>query len=112
MGWSCPAPTSSARPRPACCRARASSSAATRRSPTLGGSTGSTTRSGWRPPGEAVARAGDRTIWLVWSNGYRTHEGTCQALVSELAARRPGESVLTADEEYYEKASLYRFDPT
>lgn len=61
---------------------------------------------------EAVARAGDRTIWLVWSNGYRTHEGTCQALVSELAARRPGESVLTADEEYYEKASLYRFDPT
>ena len=59
---------------------------------------------------EAVERAGDRTLWLIWSTGYRTHEGTCQALVSELGARRPGESVLTADEEFYEKASLYRFD--
>ncbi|HEX5614375.1 MAG TPA: glycosyltransferase family 39 protein [Acidimicrobiia bacterium] len=35
-----------------------------------------------------LARAGDRTVWLVRAVGYRTHEGTCELLSDGIGAER------------------------
>jgi hypothetical protein len=59
---------------------------------------------------EALARAGDREIWLVWSGAYETHEGTCEDLANQLqAARTDGTPVVLADVDAYEEANAYRF---
>ena len=59
---------------------------------------------------EALARAGDREIWLVWSGAYTTHEGTCEALANELQAARPtGFPVVLSDVDAYEEENAYRY---
>jgi mannosyltransferase len=59
---------------------------------------------------EALERAGDREVWLVWSGAYSTHEGTCEQLANQLQAARPaGTPVVLADESAYEPANAYRF---
>ncbi len=62
---------------------------------------------------EALARAGDRPVWLVWAGTYTTHEKTCEQLLTALARARPGATNPVADQgdEYFEHASLYRFPP-
>ncbi|HUF32503.1 MAG TPA: glycosyltransferase family 39 protein [Acidimicrobiales bacterium] len=56
--------------------------------------------------------AGDRTVWLVWSGGYRTLEGTCEALTNDLAVLRPDRTVMVESGEQFEHAWLFRFGPT
>jgi mannosyltransferase len=59
---------------------------------------------------EALERAGDREIWLVWSGAYTTHEGTCEALANALqSVRTAGTPVVLADENAYEPANAFRF---
>jgi uncharacterized membrane protein len=59
---------------------------------------------------EALRRAGDREVWLVWSGTYTTHEGTCEALANDLQRSRPaGAPVVLADPETYEPANAYRY---
>jgi mannosyltransferase len=59
---------------------------------------------------EALARAGDREIWLVWSGAYTTHEGTCEALANALQAARPnGFPVVLSDVDAYEEENAYRY---
>lgn len=59
---------------------------------------------------EAVARAGDRDIWLVWSGTYKTHEGTCETLANELQVARPaGMPVLLADPQAFEQDNAYHY---
>jgi mannosyltransferase len=59
---------------------------------------------------EAVARAGDRDVWLVWSGTYRTHEGTCEAVANELQRLRPaGAPVVLADADAYEPSNAFRY---
>lgn len=55
---------------------------------------------------EALRRAGDRDVWLVWSGEYRTHVGTCESLATELLRGRPtGAPVVASDAEAYEPAT-------
>lgn len=59
---------------------------------------------------EAVARAGDRPVWLVWSGAYSTHEGTCEALANELQRLRPGGApVVLADSAAYEPSNSFLY---
>lgn len=53
----------------------------------------------------------DRNIFVVWSGGYQTHEGTCQTFLGELNALRPGQQELVAEDgvTYYEHANLALF---
>jgi mannosyltransferase len=61
---------------------------------------------------EALRRAGDREVWLVWSGTYRTHSGTCEDLANELQRGRPaGTPVVVADPDAYEQGNAYRFPP-
>ncbi len=55
---------------------------------------------------EALRRAGDRDIWLVWSGEYRTHVGTCETLATELLRGRPtGAPVVASNADAYEPAT-------
>ncbi len=59
---------------------------------------------------EAVSRAGDRDLWLVWSGTYSTHEGTCEAVANEMQRLRPaGVPVVLADSSAYEPSNAFRF---
>lgn len=59
---------------------------------------------------EALERAGDRDIWLVWSGTYRTHEGTCEALANALQGARPdGTAVVLADPVAFEQENAYLY---
>jgi hypothetical protein len=61
---------------------------------------------------ELLRRAGDHTIWLVWSGNYRTLEGQCEALLARVGAARPGnEALVFPDDQIYEFMGLTRFDP-
>lgn len=62
--------------------------------------------------GQALRRAGDRTIWLVWSGTYRTHKGTCERLLNTLLKARPWATnpVIEDGEAFFEHAAVYRFD--
>lgn len=55
-------------------------------------------------------RAGPRPVYVVWSNGYRTHEESCETLVSSLATVRPGEQLLDSDDSF-ESMAVIRFAP-
>jgi hypothetical protein len=59
----------------------------------------------------AHAEAGNRPIWLVWSEGYPLLGQRCEAIFTELGALRPNHVVVTAAGDA-ERAWLYRFDPT
>jgi hypothetical protein len=60
-----------------------------------------------------LARAGDRTIYVVMSNSYRTIGTQCTVMLNDLAARRPLQLLLDAKpDDYYEAMSTYRFAPS
>jgi hypothetical protein len=62
---------------------------------------------------EVLARAGDRTIWLVSSPTYRVVDEQCDVLRDRLAQSRPAEVPISEDGiEFFEHASLTRFAPT
>jgi mannosyltransferase len=54
-------------------------------------------------------RAGDRTIWLAWAGGYRTLEGKCEAVATELSRFRPHAEVVAERDDTFEHSVLYRF---
>ncbi|CAN5765868.1 hypothetical protein BH24ACT4_BH24ACT4_07000 [soil metagenome] len=57
---------------------------------------------------EALARAGDRDIWLVWSGTYTTHDGVCEEVANDLQRGRPGGApVLLADPDAFEQANTF-----
>jgi hypothetical protein len=59
---------------------------------------------------EVLARAGDRTVWLVAAGGYRTHVGTCERVSAELGRARPVVGRVAPDEEILEEpAGLEQF---
>lgn len=59
---------------------------------------------------EALRRAGDRDVWLVWSGQYRTHVGTCEDLATGLQRGRPaGVPVVVPDPDAYEAANANRY---
>jgi mannosyltransferase len=58
--------------------------------------------------------AGDaHGIFVVWSGGYKTHQGTCEAIIAELGAHRsPAHTLVSEDgDEYFEHANLTYFEP-
>lgn len=57
-----------------------------------------------------LAEAGDATLWLVWSGGYRIAGPQCDELAARLAAIRPGSAPAVAADpvKYFESASLIR----
>jgi hypothetical protein len=57
-------------------------------------------------------RRADGAVWFVFSGGYRTHRGQCEAVANTLAQLRgPGRARVRADAEFYESATLLRFEP-
>lgn len=56
--------------------------------------------------------AGERVVWLVWSGGYRTLDGTCEQLTNDLEALRPDRAVVVESGEHFEHAWLFRYGPT
>jgi len=60
-----------------------------------------------------LATAGDADAWLVWYGSYRTHQGTCEAVLTELQRARPaGHAVVTADTGAFEPSNAYLFPAT
>lgn len=61
-----------------------------------------------------LERAGDGTIWVVASDQYRTLEGKCGAVQTELRRARPGGGLVVAEngDDVLEHAGLQRFDPS
>jgi hypothetical protein len=59
---------------------------------------------------EVIALAGDRTIWLVSSPGYRSVEQDCDVLRDSLANLRPAATVVSErGTDYFEHASLTEY---
>ena len=59
-----------------------------------------------------VKRAGDHTVWMVYSTGYKTLEGKCEAILNSLAdARGHNENLVTPNDDIYEFMGLRRYDP-
>jgi mannosyltransferase len=56
-----------------------------------------------------LARASDRTVWLVWRPGYRTLGTSCQRTINRLRAVRPAGQSVVAPEPVFEPSWLYRF---
>jgi hypothetical protein len=63
---------------------------------------------------DVLATAGDaHGIFVVWSGGYKTHHGTCEALLAELGAHRPPAQMLVSEDGdlYFEHANLTYLPP-
>jgi len=59
-----------------------------------------------------LARAGEHRVWMVWSPGYRTYNGKCEAIVDGLARRRPRNAApVSPDTSFYEYMGLRWFAP-
>jgi hypothetical protein len=58
----------------------------------------------------ALERAGTGTIWYAWSGSYKTHEGTCEAVLNAMLQGRPWATnpVVDGGEEYFEHEALWR----
>lgn len=56
-----------------------------------------------------VERAAAGAIWLVWSDQYRSVEGSCEQLVDALGTLRPARSVVVESGSQLEHAWLYRY---
>jgi hypothetical protein len=54
-------------------------------------------------------RAGGHGIWFVWSGGYRTVKGTCQAIAADLVELRPGGHAVVASGSQFEHMWLYQY---
>ena len=59
-------------------------------------------------------RAGAATIWLVSTDQYRTLEGKCPAVQSELRRARPRGGLVVGEngDDFLEHAGLHRFAPS
>ncbi|MFM7616431.1 MAG: glycosyltransferase family 39 protein [Actinomycetes bacterium] len=61
---------------------------------------------------ELERRAGDRTVWFVWSGGYRTYRLQCERVISELARLRGNRTiVVNVRPRVFEHMGLDRFAP-
>ncbi len=60
---------------------------------------------------QLLQRAGDRQIYLVWSDQYqKTHHDRCRVLAETLASLRPHEALLPLQgDKYYEPSTVWRF---
>jgi mannosyltransferase len=59
-----------------------------------------------------LKRAAGHTIWMVYSTGYKTLEGKCEAILNSLAAARgQNENLVTPDDDIYEFMGLRRYNP-
>lgn len=58
------------------------------------------------------ATAGARTVWLVWSGGYRTLGTQCETLADQLRRMRPGGTAVVSSRDEFEHAWLYQYGPT
>ena len=58
---------------------------------------------------ELLARAGDRSVFVVWAPAYRTLGVACEAIIDRLAESRPGGGPLVESGRQFEHAWLYRF---
>jgi mannosyltransferase len=61
---------------------------------------------------EALDRAGNGTIWLISSGDYRTFEGKCSALQTELRRARPTGGLVVGEDgaAFFEHGALQRFN--
>lgn len=55
--------------------------------------------------------AGQHTVWLVWSGGYRTLGTACEALTDQLRRLRPGGTGVVASSSEFEHAWLFQYGP-
>jgi preprotein translocase subunit Sss1 len=61
---------------------------------------------------ELLQRAGDRTIFVAFNNGYRTLGNQCADMLTTLGASRTTRLLVDADQDrYYEAMSLYELTP-
>jgi mannosyltransferase len=60
---------------------------------------------------EVDERAADRTVWLVWSGGYRTLGTTCETVTDQLRRLRPGGTAVVTSGTEFEHAWLYQYGP-
>jgi mannosyltransferase len=53
-------------------------------------------------------------IFVVWSGGYKTHEGTCERFLDALSQGRPGAQTVVSEDgdTYYEHANLWYYPST
>lgn len=60
---------------------------------------------------DVLARAGDRSVYLVLAPGYRTFDEKCESLQAAFTAARPQgvAQLVAADGEFFEHAGLLRF---
>ncbi len=57
-------------------------------------------------------RAAGHTIWMVYSTGYKTLEGKCEAILNALAAARDrNQNLVQPNDDIYEFMGLTRYDP-
>ncbi len=63
---------------------------------------------------EVLARAGStNSVYVVWSDSYKTFEGKCTGIIDTLAASRVPQALLVEDgDRYFEHVSLTRFAPS
>ncbi|CAB4996053.1 unannotated protein [freshwater metagenome] len=64
--------------------------------------------------GRVLKDAGStRTVFVVWSDSYKTFEGKCTGLIDALSAVRPPQLLMAENGgRYFEHASLLRFAPS
>jgi hypothetical protein len=56
-------------------------------------------------------RAGNGTVWLVWSGKYRTLGSRCETVTDELRKLRPGGTPVVTSGEEFEHAWLFQYGP-
>lgn len=56
-------------------------------------------------------QAGQGTVWLVWSGGYRTLDTACETLTDQVGRLRPGGTAVVASGDEFEHAWLYQYGP-
>jgi len=60
---------------------------------------------------DRATASGAHSVWLITSPGYKTFEGQCEALTTELGTRFGGAAQTVAEDadNFYEHAALFRF---
>jgi uncharacterized membrane protein len=61
--------------------------------------------------GDLDERAGDATVWLVWSGRYRTLGTSCESITDQLRRLRPGGTAVVASNDAFEHAWLFQYGP-
>ena len=63
---------------------------------------------------DVLAQAGpSNSVYVVWSDSYKTFEGKCTGIIDALAASRAPQALLVEDgDQYFEHVSLTRFAPS